>query len=140
MFGLSQKEDAERPMVERNTSELVKALQEALKPVLGAISDVPSDVTHADPAKIDVRVRYSGWVGEDVTLNNPQPARGREDLSVTVGASWQHWGYDSIKEQNRKVIKALQDKGWTFSEIQFVEDDDGFDAVMGFYAYVNGRY
>lgn len=105
--------------------DLVSTIEAALGSLNASVGQSPYDITPKSAEALAVRVQLVDWTAEDRSLMNAQPMTGREQMNVITQGRWQHWNYDKMREQNRKIIKAVQ-KGsdWEMLSVTYTEDEE----------------
>lgn len=122
------------------TAEIVESVKKALGDVLEKIEETPFDPSHSDLAKIQVRIQRNGWGRGEAFIDTNDPVTGRENLAVIIYGSWQYWRYDTIRDEARKIIRALQLQDWNFESVAYEEDGDTLAAAISFDRLQLGNY
>lgn len=116
-------------------STVIADITNGIRTALGdsaEVGDKPYDISNTAPNKISIRVRPEGWAVDDALLESGNPLVGMERITVLARVRLQHWDYDSIRPENRKIVNALENLGWQLSDVDYDEDADYIDTTLLF--------
>lgn len=115
--------------------ETIKRLVDALAKEFGdeaEVAGVPVDETYTADDKLVIRVVLDGWEGLEHELGTGDPTIGRMSVGILLRASWRNRDFDTIRPDNRRVIRVLERLAWQFQGMDHGGTDDYLDSVMSF--------
>lgn len=127
-------------MVSTSVPDLVEAVSDTLGDVTNRVDYLPFDESTTPLNKLDVRILHLGWTGLEHTMGSGRPTAGRETVNIQTFGSWQSWNYETLREQNRKIIRVMEGLGWLFQSLQYGEDADMISSEMAFTSLEAGPY